>query len=238
MAAQYNFDTYGTNAFYDNGAVFNKWAALEEGLDVLGRKGWICLMDADVVWPEKVTLNLEPGKLYSPLRRMHESYGQGYDPKCPKCFGNGILHTIGDNFTLDRRTSLCDCRLSLPPERDWWQFPIHRNIAEWAGYTQIFHADDLVLGQPPWHEVDWKHAGGADSFFQAKWKLVDRIRPEWEVLHLGPAGTNWCGRATPYLDGTVPEGAEEKRKQVHEFFSRRRGRDADRFAHEKIQKPT
>ena len=34
---------HATNAFYEDGAQFNKWKALEEGLEVFGRKGWIIM---------------------------------------------------------------------------------------------------------------------------------------------------------------------------------------------------
>lgn len=60
-----------TNAFYRCGAQFNKGAAIEEGLDILGRQGWICVWDCDIVMPESLLI---PGKrldcLYSPIRRI------------------------------------------------------------------------------------------------------------------------------------------------------------------------
>src|SRR5689334_22908441 len=43
-----------TDSFWDDGAMFNKWKALEEGLTVMGRDGWICIMDADILWPKAV----------------------------------------------------------------------------------------------------------------------------------------------------------------------------------------
>ena len=38
--------------FYADGAAFNKWKALELALDSYGRRGWLCVMDADVIWPQ------------------------------------------------------------------------------------------------------------------------------------------------------------------------------------------
>jgi hypothetical protein len=87
-----------------------------------------------------------------------------------------------------------DFQGSIPKEEDWRRFPIHRNVGEWAGYSQIFYAEDPVLGQPPWHQTYWTHAGGADSFFQRKWPNNKKIRPDWRCLHLGPSGVNWCGK--------------------------------------------
>src|SRR4051794_22383804 len=70
---------YATDSFYRNGATFNKWLALEEGLDRLGRNGFICVMDADVVWPKDLKgWQPEKGYLYSPLRHMHEDLRQRF----------------------------------------------------------------------------------------------------------------------------------------------------------------
>lgn len=189
LAAAHDARIYATDAFYDDGATFNKWKALEQGLDAMGRDGWICLMDADVLWPNSLPLGfcLEAGRLYTPLRRM---------------------------FT--------DLTAAIPPESDWKKYPIHKNVAEWAGYSQMFHADDPALGPVPWHEIDWKHAGGADSFFQRKWKPQNKIRPGFEVLHLGPAGENWCGRVTPYLDGTQHAEVTARRAAVANIWTTRR----------------
>jgi hypothetical protein len=188
-----------TDAFWDGGAQFNKWKALEQGLDRMGRGGWLCLMDADVIWPKSLggwsTELLYVGTLCSPLRRM-------LDP-LPMPF-------LSEN---------------VPDERDWNRFPIHRNVNEWAGYSQMFHANDLTLGDPPWHDICWRHAGGADSFFQARWRRERKIRPPWECLHLGSAGENWCGRASRLMDGKMPDGAEEKRAIVAAMWRERRKRE-------------
>jgi len=53
---------------------FNKGAALDIQLTYM--KGWICVLDADIVLPEKMDLSgIEPGYLYSPHRRMLEKPG-------------------------------------------------------------------------------------------------------------------------------------------------------------------
>jgi len=190
-----------TDAFTRNGAVFNKWAALEEGLDWYGRRGWLCVMDADVLWPA-ATPPWHPmvGELWTPLRRMAPWPGP------------------------------------VPAERDWGRFALHRNVQEWAGYSQIFHADDPHLGPAPWHQTDWVHAGGADSMFQRRWPQHLKRRPPFEVLHLGPAGTNWCGRASDYADGTRPERADEKMTMLKTYVRGRAGKTGDeRFRHERLK---
>lgn len=195
---------FRTDAFYENGADFNKWLALEQALDEFGRHGWICNMDADVVWPSKLPhFQLEQGYLYGPLRRMMRNVA-----------------------------------LPLPPEKDWQQFELHRNIAEIAGYSQIFHADDPALRQTPWFEINWKHAGGGDSMFQMRWPQNRKVRPPFEVLHIGENGKNWCGRSTQYLNGTFPADAAEKAKRVITYIRGRRGcmdQGIDPYAGEKLQ---
>lgn len=197
-----------TDLFYHDGAKFNKWAALEWGLDQCGRDGWICLLDADVLWPKGAwaqLLSIRPGFLYTPRRRMM--------PSLPKTAAE------------------------IPSEDKWTSYPLHPNDAEFAGYSQIFHSSDTRLGNPPWHETDWLHAGGADSFFQMKWPPQLKVRPRFEVLHLGPAGVNWMGRASALTDGSVPAGAMEKHREMQRMFMQRRGRSGPgRFDPEKIKK--
>lgn len=202
---------YRTNAFYDDGATFNKWKALEEALDQFGlriRYGpakWVCLMDADVVWPKSASLEriLRPGMLYTPRRRMA---------------------VPAPNY--------------IPAEEYWPAFPLHPQEREFAGYTQVFRNDDPALPlEGPWHETDWRHAGGADSFFQARWPEERKVRPDWTVLHLGPAGVNWCGRTTPDVEtGEVPPEAYERLGELHGFLLGRRAKPPgpDRFSHEKL----
>jgi len=207
VAKTHRAGLFFTESFYADGAAFNKWRALEEGLNAFGREGWIVLMDADVLWPKFVPdYPREIGFLYGPVRRM---YLQG--------------------------------TLPIPQEEDWAKLSLHRNLAEWAGYGQIFHADDPHLPAPPWHAVDWEHAGGADSFFQALWLPACKIRPPFEALHIGAAGRNWYGRATPNIvDGSLPAEAARRLNRVRRIWQvrkarRRRGLDA--FAEEKLSAP-
>lgn len=199
----YPIELYLTESFWDDGADFNKWKALEEGLSYYGRHGWLCNMDADVLWPHIIPdFDLNVGNLYGPTRRM-----------------------------------MAQVSFPIPDEREWSrQFPLHRNLNEIAGFSQIFHADDPALRKQPWFEQNWKHAGGGDSMFQLRWTRDQKIRPPFEVLHLGENGHNWCGRATTMLDGEVPIAADQKRLKVREYIRNRRRYlpSGDPFAGEKI----
>jgi hypothetical protein len=223
-------EVYLTDAFYRQGAHFNKWAALEHGLDWMGRSGWICLMDADILWPKSAQVE-KGGYLYGHKTSLHFS-GPLMPLGCSMQVGVGQLITPLRRMMEDISTLATK---GIPPESDWSKYPIHRNVGEWAGYSQIFNAEDSVLGPPPWHETNWAHCGGADSFFQAKWPRERKVRPPFEVLHLGQAGVNWTGRASRYLDGTDPPESSERMAKVARIWIERRGKvGPDRFRGERL----
>ncbi len=237
-AREHGAHVFETDAFTDDGAIFNKWKAMEQCLTAMGRRGWMCHLDVDILWPKSVgvveqldgslliyktneapTLVL-PDQLCSPLRRMWDSWPD---------------LTVG---IMGNKTTI---RGMLPTEDAWSKFPIHNNVTEWAGYSQIFWADSLHLKfcgncglhqeihpHPAcrhgfaWHDTTWVHGGGSDSFFQKRWPKGKKVRPPFECLHLGSAGVNWHGRVTPYTDGKIPEGAEERAAKTRDLWKERR----------------
>lgn len=71
VAKQCDCELHVTADFYKNSASFNKWIPLEQGLDLLGRDGLICIMDADIAWPKKIPqINYQRETLYSPRRYL------------------------------------------------------------------------------------------------------------------------------------------------------------------------
>lgn len=193
VARSHGADVLTTNAFYERGAVFNKFAALELGLDHMGRNGWIAIMDADILMPKDMRAwSKRRGCLYTPRRRMYPTIPMSAD--------------------------------EVPERRKWRQYKLPMGNEEFAGYCQIFHAEDAVLGPPPWHSVHWTWAGGADSFFHQKWRDQQKVRPPFEVLHLGPAFTNWAGRVSPFADGSTPDGAQKNRDMFQVLLRGRHGK--------------
>lgn len=202
VATRYGAQVYMTESFYDDGADFNKWKALEEGLDAYGREGLMCIMDADILWPRDASFTRRKDHLITPTRRMMPSHQE-----------------------------------AIPAEHRWKEFPLHGNLGEFAGYSQIFFADDIHLPEPPWHETNWRHAGGADSFFQRLWPDNFKIRPGFEVLHLGESGSNWCGRSTPYLTGETPDPQRQRTMTTRTYMRNRREslkQTGDPYAWEKL----
>jgi len=154
-----------TEAFYQDGAAFNKGRALEETRADLhartfGRPdpGWILLFDADVVPPADWAARLDgiwPGTLYGCLRydatpATLEDRGQ---PKLP--------HDV--------------------PGVGYFQL-----FHQW---------DPVVVGVDPLIDVDWVHAGNYDNRLMDRWRRAKRpIRAvPFRVAHLGPR-ENWYGR--------------------------------------------
>ena len=71
VARTWNCDVLRTDAFYRDEALFNKGAAISEGLAMLGQHGWTVLFDADVIMPDDIAIpNIQEGYVYSPRRRM------------------------------------------------------------------------------------------------------------------------------------------------------------------------
>lgn len=91
------------------------------------------------------------------------------------------------------------------------------------GYFQLFNAGDPAIEMLPWYPTDWVHAGGCDSVFEKRWELQNKLRPPFEVVHLGDPDENWYGRTRPRIDtGEVPETAAD-RKKAQESLHRKYG---------------
>jgi hypothetical protein len=209
-------DMLVTDAFYDGSVeggepIFRKWKALEQGLDILrgGPPGFLAVLDADILWPRTLPPDLE-----ATLR--------------PGCLTTPLRRMMTDITGLTTAT--------IPDESKWGEYPIHRNVAEWAGYSQIFHTLDPVLPRPPWYDTRWLTAGSADSFFQMKWPSAKKVRPPWEVLHLGQDGVNWAGRVSNLTDGSTPDGAETRKQRMEKLWRDRRGKQGmGRFSEERVE---
>lgn len=195
-----------TDVFYERNAVFNKFAAIEQGLDYIGRKGWLCLIDADIAMSTRhETWQKRIGKFYVPRRRIMD---------------------LPPEF--------------VPEERIWRQH--HWLKGDTQNHCQIFHADDPVLGKPPWHQTDWTWAGGENSLLVDGWVEQEKVRPPFDVLHLGPVGVNWAGRTSRYADGSYDSRAPERRGRFENLINLRRAdimqnknrRCDDRYAAEKL----
>lgn len=197
-------ECFATDVFYEHGADFNKYAAVEQALTHYGRHGWLSVMDADIAFPLSIPeFRTKASCLYTPERRM-----------CPTISG-------------------------VPLE--WAQYQLDPHSHTWAGYAHIFHESAPWLPQSlPWYEVDWRHAGGADSTFQANVPSNLKRRPPFQCLHLGIPRQNWCGRTTPMATGETPPESSQRGAIFQRYLRQRqavpRFSNQDKYAHERISR--
>lgn len=216
LAAKEGVECFVTDAFYRHGADFNKGLAIEEAFDVLGRNGWICVWDADIIFPSDIYFPREESCLYSPKRFLLEDLS-------PKV----IEKTIND-------------------PKSWTKLPCPTQPHEFDGYAQLFHASAI---QPPWYGTQWKHAGGGDSDFEAKFQKDRLQRMPFPVLHLGSegmpetgtrVGRNWCGRVIPRIDGKPqPKDSTQREVKIKEYLRIRKkeGLSNEHITLEELQQP-
>ncbi|OHB83796.1 MAG: hypothetical protein A2V98_19855 [Planctomycetes bacterium RBG_16_64_12] len=126
---------------------------------------------------------------------------------------------VGNLYSPHRR--MCRNLAEWQGQIHWKKWPIQGD-REHAGYFQLFHGQDPVLRQRPWYGTDWRHAGGCDSDFQAKWPNQRRRRLSFEVLHLGVEHVNWHGRSGPRVDGSLPPEAGARREAQRKMYADRR----------------
>jgi hypothetical protein len=182
-----------TDAFYEDGAWFNKGLAIEEAIDCSGRNWghWYICFDADVLMPDSLPLpELQTDTLYAPWRRI-----------------------LADMTQWERYLE-ADSWDVLPQYQETWEF---------AGAFLLFSGNAPHLqGKRHWFGINWRHAGGYDSDFYYQWPEDKRCRLGWDVLHLGNHGQNWFGRRTPTLSGETPENAHERAHLMDELPGRRK----------------
>lgn len=164
LADQYSVGLLRTDAFYDNGADFNKGLAIEMALSSTGYSGWYLILDADILLPETFVLN--PGINEVSLKFLYRFE----------------FLSSRSSWNLDKTDDLYGMKRA------------GINDKEFAGYFQLFHSSSRFLTTKPWYGIRWRHAGGCDSEFQAKFPPANKHWLPGHVKHLGPAGTNWCGR--------------------------------------------
>lgn len=188
------------------------------------------------------------GALFNGARAIEEAmdaYGRrgwmmqlSADIALPSSF-DAIRPTIGRVYSAKRR--MCSgCPATIPDESQWTVYGYHsKHDIGLSGYCLLWHADDEHLPPPPWQPIDWVHVGGSDSEFVARWPASHQIVWPFDVLHLGTAGVDWCGRVQAFADGTMPVGHTARAETLRELRYRRRQlrrRGQDPHAEEKIRR--
>lgn len=181
IAEREGCETYITDAFYRDGAAFNKGAAMEEGFDILGRDGWICIWDADIVMPESIIIP-------APLR------------DCLYCPDRHVL--ANPSLYRDSLT-----RATLPVDTPACEFPgyfqlFHASAVDspWYG-TNWSHAGGC--------DSDFQSKFAKDKLKRPPFKVL-HLGPTVEADRdfSTRIGANWFGRTTKRIDtGQTPDGS-------------------------------
>lgn len=246
VAKANNCQVFKTDLFWYKGSEFAKWRSLEEALRETGLQDshdWLAILDVDILWPKVIPASgingpleytCRVGNLYGPYRRMWREW-----PNYPPCLaGQGSAESVSwqRRWQGPEQGKTTAEKVGVPDEQYWCRFSLSPQQTEWAGFSLILHPDDPVLQQRPWFDVSWRSCSGADSFLQMRWEGKNKVRPPWEVLHLGEDHINWLGRTSPYADGTMPKGAAERKAKLREMMGKRRNNpNSDKFSHEKIK---
>ena len=193
-----------TDRLFEDGAVFAKSKAINDGINCLKHKEWVLILDADIILQDNFRENLKkhvlnPGCLYFTKR-----WGPEFSNIRPfiKQLNSGIsweeLFEKNGKKTLatidDRGGNSVEC---CP-----------------YGYFQLFNykaealKDCVRTGE--FYDEQYTTAEFADMFFGRdmfpKYKIKQLPIPMFDVIHLphGPYMENWEGRKSPRIDTDVP----------------------------------
>lgn len=152
------------------------------------------------------------------------------------------LPTIQPNILYGAARRIVEDPLQWDPSVPWSHYGRRNDNRRPIGFFQCFSAESaLIRDRRPWYDQTFIHAGGGDGFFESLFpRDGHQVILPLDVLHLGPADSNWFGRSTRRLDGTVPERSEELSdliKRYHKFKGWCGYRPSGEAFREKIESP-
>lgn len=186
VATRHGCECFNTGAFHIREEPFNKGLAMEAGFEVLGRVGWICVWDADVIMPAGVSVDgLEKDCLYTPVRRLLE------DPTQHRQYAD--------------EASWAD----LPSPTQSHEFSGYFQLFHAPAVPPPWYSTDSGTAQKC--DSDFAAKFPTDKRKRPPWEVL-HLGPEG-VPELGTRiGQNWAGRVTPRIDtGEVPPEAAIRR---------------------------
>ena len=184
LCEHYNVECLKTDVFYDNGQAFDKGAAINAGLETLGRDGWVAHIDCDIILPPRTrplieAANLDPAMIYGTDRMLCQSF-------------EDWIQYIGFPETQHSQNIFINARA----------FPLGTRVgALWGdgyvpiGFFQLWNPG--VSGKQLYNTHS--DAGRGDFAFATTWPRARRsLLPEIMAVHLesekAPNAMNWRGR--------------------------------------------
>lgn len=216
LCLQFGYTCVKTDVFYENGATFNKYAGINEGLKHIDADAWVVFLDSDIALPKETRrvlekLDLDPTCLYG-MDRINIT---GYDSWIRFKKGNG---TLNNNWMLTTASKELGARLV----HIYGQQGENGRFEGWRplGYCQI--AKRSAFNQYP---QESKSADHCDLVFARMWPREKRVFiPEIFCIHLETkngelSGVNWYGRKSPKFE-PAPERHENASFAKHSFWKR------------------
>ncbi len=170
LCQQYGLHVIATNSFYDDGAVFNRGKAINDGLEQSRASGWVLLLDADIFLPPQFldilsTNQLDRRYLYSANRL---------------CIDKDLYeaHRISPDY--------------LKACSEW--------ESNYSGYFQMFHTSRFFWSKSMRvYPEGSANAARSDMLFADFWpESQRRYFKEISVIHFGPRMVNCNGRRSDY----------------------------------------
>jgi hypothetical protein len=200
-----------TDSFYANGATFNKWAGLNEGLALIDQDAFVAIIDGDIALPYQARrifekLDLDPTFMYGIDRLDCVGFDKwdAYKKGSSMFRDQWMLHTAGLQLSA-RLVHL------YGGKTDGGKFMGYRPL----GFFQLVHRSAFDK-----HPQNSDSADHCDMVFASEWPRSKRMLiPELFGIHLisdnARKGENWRGRKTkPFrlskLDNDIL-GTEEKK---------------------------
>lgn len=190
-------DYYGvtcvqTDAFYENGSTFNKYAGINEGLKHVSDNAWVLFLDGDIVLPPLTKrvleeLTLDPKCLYG-IDRLN---CRGIEKWVEYCNNPNL---IIDNWLMTNAGLEFGARIN----HYYGQWGDGGKFGGWKplGYFQLTHRSSFDK-----YPQECNGADHCDMVFCNQWKREQRVMiPELMGIHIESTdskwGNDWWGRTS------------------------------------------
>lgn len=184
----YRVECLQTDAFYDDGATFNKARGINAGLAALDKDGWVVHLDADIYLPPWTRTILDqvylcPDSIYGIDRQMCRSF-EGWVNFLARPI---LMHEF--YYLVHARAFPLGSRVAHYNQADGY-FPI--------GFFQLWNPRRSGIERYPENSPGADHT---DVVFSKSFPLgCRRLMPEFYAIHLesekSPMGINWNGRSS------------------------------------------
>ena len=179
---------------YENGDLFNKGKAINDGIDKLWGTGWVVLMDSDIIllpnFRKTFIARLDKNKLYGiPRKECHtyewKQYLHGNKLQRKHIFKNLDFVNCSGKFKHS------------PKQKKTIKKYGSRSGTKILGYLQMFHHSNFNNKNEYKYSERYGHAGTSDIIFMQKWASKNRkVLRHMTAIHLahGKPASNYRGR--------------------------------------------